>query len=97
MSCATDITIWSIAYQAVGRTGAVGHRYEPRLPGIPADICIFFDVDPESCHERIENGRVYLEIFERDPEQINAIRERVLQRLNCSKQRHIVVITPHAI
>ena len=64
----------SIAYQAVGEDRQWVIDMNLNCPGIlKPDICIFFDVDPESCHERIENGRVYLEIFERDPEQINAI------------------------
>ena len=40
------------------------------------DMCIFFDVDPDSCHERIEKGRVYTEIFERDLSEVQRIRQR---------------------
>lgn len=62
-------------------------------PGIiKPDICIFFDVDPYSCHERIEHGRVYLEIFERDPEQVNAIRERYYSAFELLKDSENIVV-----
>ena len=56
------------------------------------DICIFFDVDPESCRERIENGRVYLEICERDSAQISAIRERYYSAFELLEGRDNIVV-----
>ena len=83
----------SIAYQAVGEDRQWVIDMNLNCPGIlKPDICIFFDVDPESCHERIENGRVYLEIFERDPEQINAIRERYYSAFELLKDRDNIVV-----
>ncbi len=83
----------SIAYQAVGKDRQWVIDMNLNCPGIlKPDICIFFDVDPESCHERIENGRVYLEIFERDPEQINAIRERYYSAFELLKDRDNIVV-----
>lgn len=83
----------SIAYQAVGEDKQWVIDMNLNCPGIiKPDICIFFDVDPYSCHERIEHGRVYLEIFERDPEQVNAIRERYYSAFELLKDSENIVV-----
>ena len=83
----------SIAYQAVGEDKQWVIDMNLYCPGIiKPDICIFFDVDPYSCHERIEHGRVYLEIFERDPEQVNAIRERYYSAFELLKDSENIVV-----
>lgn len=67
----------SIAYQAVGEDRQWILDMNLNCPSIlKPDLCIFFDVDPDSCHERIEKGRVYTEIFERDLSEVQKIRER---------------------
>ena len=67
----------SIAYQAVGedKQWVLDMNLNCRSILKP-DMCIFFDVDPDSCHERIEKGRVYTEIFERDLSEVQRIRQR---------------------
>ena len=56
------------------------------------DLCVFLDVDYESCRRRVEEGRAFLEIYE-DPESLRATREcyhRVLREL--SGRDNIVIV-----
>ena len=39
------------------------------------DLCVFLDVDYKKCKERLDRDRASLEIFEQDPEQMNATRQ----------------------
>ena len=43
------------------------------------DLCVFLDVDYRSCKERLDQDRASLEIFERDPEQMNETRRLFLE------------------
>ena len=87
----------SIAYQAVGEDKQWVIDMNLNCPSIlKPDICIFFDVDPESCHERIESGRVYLEIFERDIQQVQAIRERYYEAFELLSGRDNIAVVDAA-
>ena len=78
----------SIAYQAMGEDKQWVLDMNLNCPSIlKPDLCIFFDVDPDSCHERIEKGRVYTEIFERDLSEVQKIRERYYGAFKYLEQR----------
>lgn len=57
------------------------------------DLCVFLDVDYKKCKERLDRDRASLEIFERDPEQMNATRQlffTVFQRLEGRENIQVV-------
>lgn len=57
------------------------------------DLCVFLDVDYKKCKERLDRDRASLEIFEQDPEQMNATRQlffSVFQRLEGRENIQIV-------
>ena len=83
----------SIAYQAVGEDKQWVVDMNINCPSIrKPDLCIFFDVDPESCQKRLASGRVYLEIFEKDIEQVQAIRARYHEAFRLLKDRDNIVV-----
>ncbi len=87
----------SIAYQAVGEDKQWVVDMNINCPSIrKPDVCIFFDVDPESCRKRLESGRVYLEIFERDIEQVQAIRARYHEAFDLLKESDNIVVVDAA-
>ncbi|MBQ2775369.1 MAG: dTMP kinase [Clostridia bacterium] len=87
----------SIAYQAVGEDKQWVVDMNINCPSIrKPDVCIFFDVDPESCRKRLESGRVYLEIFERDIEQVQAIRARYHEAFDLLKDSDNIVVVDAA-
>ena len=57
------------------------------------DLCVFLDVDYKKCKERLDRDRASLEIFEQDPEQMNATRQlffSVFQRLEGRENIQVV-------
>ena len=57
------------------------------------DLCIYLDVDPDSCKKRIDTNRTHLEIFELDPELMKKTRAKffeVFEKLGDSENIRIV-------
>lgn len=46
---------------------------------IKPDLCLFFDVDPDTCKHRIDTTREKPELYEKDIENIRKIRENFLE------------------
>lgn len=46
---------------------------------IKPDLCIFLDVDAESCKQRVDQNRLHLEIFEQSSAQLGSIRSKFFE------------------
>lgn len=46
---------------------------------IKPDLCIFLDVDAESCKQRVDRNRLHLEIFEQSASQLSGIRNKFFE------------------
>jgi len=56
------------------------------------DICIFLDLDPEACRERMMKGRARLEMFEDDLDAMKRIRAQFLRAFELLKNENIKLV-----
>lgn len=59
---------------------------------IKPDLCLFFDVNPDTCKHRIDTTREKPELYEKDIENIRRIRENFVDVFNRLKGEHNIEI-----
>lgn len=59
---------------------------------IKPDVCIFLDVEPDTCKNRIDDVRIETELYEKSAKQMNDIRDKFFKVFDILKSHNIVVI-----